>query len=89
MTAINRLIDPAWRPYLVTPPFPSYVSGHSTQSAAAAVVLGSFFPAERQRLWEQALEAAQSRLYGGIHFRFDNAEGLRLGADIGRAALPA
>jgi PAP2 superfamily len=87
VTAINRLIDPAWRPYLVTPPFPSYVSGHSAQSAAAAVVLGSYFPAERQRLWEQAQEAAQSRLYGGIHFRFDNVEGLRLGADVGRAAL--
>jgi hypothetical protein len=87
VTAINRLIDPAWRPYLITPPFPSYVSGHSTQSAAAAVVLGSYFPAERERLWNQALEAAQSRLYGGIHFRFDNENGLRLGSDIGRAAL--
>jgi hypothetical protein len=89
VTAIHRLIDPMWRSYLVTPPFPSYVSGHSTQSAAAAVVLGSFFPAERDRLWSQALEAAESRLYGGIHFRFDNENGLRLGSDIGRAALPS
>lgn len=35
--------DPAWTPLLETPPFPSYVSGHSTFSAAAATVLTRFF----------------------------------------------
>jgi hypothetical protein len=35
--------DPTWEPLLVTPPFPECVSGHSTFSGAAAVVLGSFF----------------------------------------------
>lgn len=35
--------DPAWTPLLVTPPFPEYVSGHSTFSAAAATVLALFF----------------------------------------------
>jgi hypothetical protein len=35
--------DPAWTPYLVTPPFPEYTSGHSTFSRAAATVLGNFF----------------------------------------------
>jgi hypothetical protein len=46
-----------------------------------------FFPAKRQRVWDKALEAAQSRLYGGIHFRFANADSVRLGAAVGRAAL--
>lgn len=32
-----------WRPYLETPPFPGYVSGHSTYGAAGAEVLKSFF----------------------------------------------
>jgi hypothetical protein len=31
-----------WQPYLPTPPFAEYVSGHSTFSAAAAEVLGRF-----------------------------------------------
>ncbi len=31
--------DPTWQPLLTTPPFPEYVSGHSTFSAAAAGVL--------------------------------------------------
>jgi hypothetical protein len=35
--------DPSWSSYLVTPPFPDYVSGHSTFSAAASVVLALFF----------------------------------------------
>jgi len=40
---IQRYIDPAWQPLLNTPPFPTYTSGHSTQSAAAAEVLSALF----------------------------------------------
>jgi hypothetical protein len=40
---IQKLIDPAWRPLLQTPPFPEYVSGHSVASNAAAVILASIF----------------------------------------------
>jgi hypothetical protein len=66
-----------------TPNFPTYTSGHSTISAAAAVVMGEVFPAERDYFAGQAQEAAMSRLYGGIHFRHDNEEGARVGAIIG------
>ena len=40
-TVINANIDPKWLPFLQTPPFPEYTSGHSTISAAAAEVLTS------------------------------------------------
>jgi hypothetical protein len=43
VTYIQRVIDPAWQPLLITPPFPEYPSGHSTQSAAAAMVLTQAF----------------------------------------------
>lgn len=43
VTYINRVIDPKWAPILITPPFPEYPSGHSTQSGAAAAVLTAFF----------------------------------------------
>jgi membrane-associated phospholipid phosphatase len=43
VTYIRRVIDPDWEPYLTTPPFPEYPSGHSTQSAAAAAVLTAAF----------------------------------------------
>jgi hypothetical protein len=42
-TVINKYIDPDWRPYLQTPPFPEYTCGHSTMSAANAEALTSVF----------------------------------------------
>jgi hypothetical protein len=40
---IRRVMDPKWEPILLTPPFPEYPSGHSTQSGAAAEVLTQLF----------------------------------------------
>lgn len=42
-TAINKWIDPRWRPLLQTPPFPEYTSGHSVISTASAIVLTKVF----------------------------------------------
>jgi hypothetical protein len=42
-TAIRKYINPNWKPFLQTPPFPEYLSGHSTISAAAATILSHFF----------------------------------------------
>jgi membrane-associated phospholipid phosphatase len=89
VTAVQRFLDPNWLPYLVTPPFPAYVSGHATTSGAASTVLAHFFPRHASRLRGLAEEAAQSRLYGGIHFRSDNEEGLRLGRRVGTTAVAA
>jgi hypothetical protein len=41
-TAINRYVDPKWKPMLQTPPFPEYSSGHSVISTAAAEILTYF-----------------------------------------------
>jgi len=41
-TAINKYLDPEWRPLLQTPPFPEYSSGHSVVSSAVSVVLTHF-----------------------------------------------
>jgi hypothetical protein len=96
--------DPGWTPLLTTPPHPSYSSGHSSVSAAAATVLGNFFCddsiafADTNELsaggatitrsfdgfQEAAEEAAASRLYGGIHWSFDNEVGLETGRNVGR-----
>jgi PAP2 superfamily len=43
VTYIKKVIDKNWEPLLITPPFPEYPSGHSTQSGAAAAVLTQFF----------------------------------------------
>lgn len=78
-------------PFITTPVglpnFPSYVSGHATFSAAAATLLGAVFPSARRDLQAMADEAAMSRLYGGIHYSFDNERGLELGRKIGALAV--
>nr|WP_294948689.1 vanadium-dependent haloperoxidase [uncultured Mucilaginibacter sp.] len=38
-TVITKVLDADWRPYIQTPPFPEYISGHAVISAAAAEVL--------------------------------------------------
>ncbi len=99
-TVINKYLGEEWRPYIQTPPFPSYTSGHATTSAAAAEVMTDWFGdklsftdtsslefgIESRRIVsfrEAAKEAAMSRLYGGIHYRFDNTEGNINGKKIG------
>lgn len=65
------------------PNHPSYPSGHSCFSSAGAEVLSLFFPEEKIELNEMAKEASISRLYGGIHYRFDLEAGLELGRQVG------
>jgi hypothetical protein len=81
-----RITDPAFTTVIPTPNFPSYTSGHSSISAAAAGVMGELFPREARYFRDQAAEAAISRLWGGIHFTHDNNEGLRIGRRIGEKA---
>jgi len=108
-TVINDKLDPNWHPYIQTPPFPSYTSGHSTISAAAAEVMTSFFGNELsftdtsllefgianreiKSFRDAAREASISRLFGGIHYRFDldsgNAAGVRVGTIVVNKLVP-
>jgi membrane-associated phospholipid phosphatase len=101
-----------WEPLLVTPSFPSYTSGHSTFSNAAAKVLtevfgpnysfSSFIDPGHTGQWPPdkdtssldersfssfnaaAQEAGMSRIYGGIHFIFDNLAGAQAGQSFGQ-----
>ncbi len=98
-TEINK-VDENWHPYIQTPPFPSYTSGHATNSAAAAEVMTKWFGdhlsftdtsllefgiknREIKSFRGAAQEAAMSRLYGGIHYRFDNDNGANAGKKLG------
>jgi hypothetical protein len=107
VTYINDNIDASWVPYIATPPFPTYPSGHSTQSGAAAVLLTDMFgirafidtirtdhdlglpdePRSFASFDHAAYEAAVSRLYGGIHYTFDNQDGLLNGRCIGHTIV--
>ncbi len=69
------------------PNFPSYTSGHSTFSAAAATVLSYVFPDRADAFNAQAKEASDSRVFGMIHYRFDCDAGLVAGKNIGGYAV--
>ena len=43
VTVIKELLDKTWMPFLQTPPFPEYTSGHSTITASAATVLTKLY----------------------------------------------
>jgi len=82
VTAARYLLGVDLRPYILTPPFPSYVSGHAAFSGAASKVLSTFFMDEAKLLTKMGEEAAFSRLLGGIHYRHDNDDGLTLGRKV-------
>ena len=103
VTYIRRYIDPKWTPLIPTPPFPEYPSGHSGQSAAAAKVLTAMLgevafddstnltighqPRRFNSFQEAADQAAESRLFGGIHFPMGNENGKVLGRCVGEKVL--
>jgi membrane-associated phospholipid phosphatase len=70
-----------------TPPHPSYPSAHSCISGAMTETLARLFPRERERVEAVALEASLSRVYAGIHYRFDASAGLGLGRAVAAAAV--
>lgn len=74
--------DPAITMSIALPNHPSYPSGHSCMTAAFMGVLSAALPEERTRLEAMVDEAGMSRVYGGIHFRFD----IDAGREIGRSA---
>ena len=103
-TVINKYIDAEWRPYIQTPPFPSYTSGHSVISGSVAEVMTQIFgdnfsytdtseiefgiPHRSFTSFRQAaLEASWSRMYGGIHYRFDLENGNKQGIEVGKIVV--
>ena len=97
--------DPAWQPFLVTPPVPDYPSTHTVLGWAAAEVLIELFGdrvryrmtsltlpgvTRHYRGFSQAAEEnGLSRLYAGIHFRHAVSDGRRQGRSIGQAVAEA
>ncbi len=92
-----------WAPLLATPPHPSYPCGHCGTVNAGFEVLKTFFgdkntielhtstagePARViNSLTEGEEENSWSRIYGGIHYPFDNAASQKLGNEVAKFVL--
>ena len=69
------------------PNFPSYISGHSTFSGAAAAILSYLVPERASAYGDMAQEASLSRMLAGIHYRADCQTGLETGKKVGDFAV--
>jgi hypothetical protein len=96
----NPCYEKDWRPLLITPPFPSYISGHAGESAAGSRVLQYLLPDQGQNpdgiiddmgptgsIDSIAEQVARSRLVGGIHFPIDNSTSLVVGREVARLVI--
>ena len=68
VTVIKDKIDKDWMPFLQTPPFPEYTSGHSTITASAATVLTKLY---RDNL---AFEDSSDYKYIGLKRKFKSLD---------------
>jgi hypothetical protein len=99
ITYIKKQIDTAWMSYLINPPYPEYTSGLAGFYSPLIQVLIREFgnipvtdnaydfrglaPRKYNSLWQLAEEAAISRCYGGIHYRFTQNVTLEMGKEFG------
>ena len=79
-------LDRSWKPMLPTPRFPAYPSGSAGYAGAAEVVLAHLLPRDAAKFRARAEEQAESRLYAGIHWRYDSVS-LDMGREIGRLVV--
>jgi hypothetical protein len=96
--------DPTFKPYILTPCFPSYPSNHASGTNGGVEVLRRLYGAGGHAItlsnpasldsvvaamtlqyttFKQITDDVDdARVYGGIHFRFDQEAGGRLGRDV-------
>lgn len=89
-----------WAPFLPSPNHPEYPSGHSCIAGAVAEVVKTYFGTPQVRfawssdatsttreydsVYEMVREIKDARIYGGMHFRFSNDDGIALGRRTAR-----
>jgi membrane-associated phospholipid phosphatase len=79
--------DTTFVPLFKTPPSPGYPAGHATVAGCFETVLSYIFPYDAASFQKLALEEAESRFEGGVHFRSDNEAGLEMGRKVGREVV--
>jgi hypothetical protein len=80
-------LDPEVKPLFPPPNHPSYPAAHGCLSTAACTVLASLFPADAEGFLAQAKQAAEARVWAGIHYRSDIEAGQALGRRVAEMVL--
>ena len=86
-------VDPAIRLAIGVPNHPSYPSNHACVSGAMGLMLDSQLRDANGRYYAMGRQAGESRIYAGIHYRFDVDDGLviaqKIVARANEVGLPA
>jgi hypothetical protein len=80
-------LDPSVVTLFPTPNHPSYPAAHGCGSGGIAAMIEYLFPAEASYIHAKADEAANSRIWAGIHFRSDVETGLALGRSVAQLVI--
>jgi PAP2 superfamily len=80
-------VDPGIRLTIGLPNHPSYPSNHACVSGATGLVLDAQFPDQGGRYFAMSRQAGESRVYAGIHYRFDVDDGFVIARKVSARAL--
>ena len=80
-------VDPLISLAFAVPNNPSYPSGHACAAGAGAMVLSHFFPGSTKEFTDRVTAAGMSRVYAGVHYRFDVSAGNDLGYAVAAWAI--
>jgi PAP2 superfamily len=99
----RTFVDPAWSPFLTTPPHPEYPAAHGTVQAAGARIMKAYFGPNHAftttsptvpgvtRSYDDfdayTAEGVEARILGGMHFRSSLEEGARQGKRVANWVL--
>jgi PAP2 superfamily len=75
-------LDPEFKSLFPPPNHPSYPAAHGCLSTAAATALAYLFPDDAKALLAMAKQAADARMWAGIHYRSDVDAGQALGRAV-------
>jgi len=80
-------LDPTFKPLFPTPNHPSYPAAHGCLSTGVTTALGYLFPRDAATLKKLSDEAAESRVWAGIHYRSDIVAGVALGRKVAEKVI--
>lgn len=80
-------VDGTIKPTVMVAQNSSYPCEYSATAAAASTVLSYFFPELTDSMMNLAKEASQSRVYAGVQFPSDVADGWKLGEQVAKEVI--
>ena len=80
-------LDPEFKPLFPPPNHPSYPAAHGCLSTAATTTLARLFPRDAEAFLSLGKQAAEARMWAGIHYRSDIEAGQALGRAVSEQVM--